>query len=89
MGKGEQTIKKIIEGVGIELSLHFIKPFEGVADAHMNTNAISENETKVTWGFKSKMKYPINFMLLFMNMDKMIGKDLAGGLENLKTELEK
>ncbi|MEP7317707.1 MAG: SRPBCC family protein [Panacibacter sp.] len=89
VGKGEQEIKKITEGESLELNLHFIKPFDGLANARMTTKAISENETKVTWGFDSKMKYPMNIMLLVMNMEKMLGKDLGTGLNNLKTVLEK
>jgi hypothetical protein len=34
------------------------------------------------------MPYPMNTMLLFMNMDGMLGKDLEGGLTNLKAKLE-
>jgi hypothetical protein len=30
----------------------------------------------------------MNLMLLFMNMDKMVGNDLAKGLTNLKQVLE-
>jgi len=33
------------------------------------------------------MKYPMNFMLLFINMDKMLGADMEKGLENLKNKL--
>jgi hypothetical protein len=35
------------------------------------------------------MKYPMNLMLLFFNMDEMLGKDLNTGLTDLKTILEK
>jgi hypothetical protein len=35
------------------------------------------------------MKYPMNLTLLFMDMDTMLGKDLSGGLSNLKALLEK
>jgi hypothetical protein len=35
------------------------------------------------------MKYPMNLMLLFMNMEKMVGRDLSIGLTNLKNTLEK
>jgi hypothetical protein len=35
------------------------------------------------------MKYPMNIMLLFMNMDEMLGKDLETGLVNLKAVMEK
>ena len=87
-GKGEQEITKITEGERIDLALHFIKPFEGRATAYMKTTALTPSQTTVRWVLNSAMKYPMNFMLLFMNMDKMIGNDLATGLVNLKTILE-
>jgi hypothetical protein len=43
----------------------------------------------VAWGFESKMKYPMNLMLLFMSMEKMVGNDLGTSLMNLKNILEK
>lgn len=88
-GKGEQEIKAIKEGERIDMAIHFIKPFEGRSDAYMITAPISASQSKVTWGINGKMNYPMNIMMLFMNMDKMIGNDLAGGLQNLKTVLEK
>ena len=88
VGKGEQTIKSIAEGEKIEYDIHFIKPFEGKAIASMTTIQISDNLTKVTWQLQSSMNYPMNFMLLFMNMEKMIGDDLSVGLANLKKILE-
>ena len=89
VGKGEQEIKGIVEGESVDYKIHFIKPFEGFADAYMTTETIANNQTKVRWGFSSKMKYPMNIMLLCMSMDKMIGNDLAIGLGNLKGILEK
>jgi hypothetical protein len=89
VGKGEQTIKKIIEGERVEYDLHFIKPFEGRALAYIITESVSGDQTKVKWGFSSSMKYPMNFMLLIMDMEKAIGNDFATGLNNLKNILEK
>lgn len=89
VGKGEQEIRSIVEGERIDLHLHFIKPFEGRADAYMITEAKSDRQTTVSWGLNSKMAYPMNIMLLFMNMEKLIGKDLETGLHNLKTLMEK
>ncbi len=89
VGKGEQTIKKISEGEKIDYELHFIKPFDGRANAYMATESVSADQTKVKWFFSSEMKYPMNIMLLFMNMEEMIGKDLEIGLNNLKNILEK
>jgi hypothetical protein len=88
-GKGEQSIKSIKEGEKIEMDLHFIKPFEGKALAYMTTTPVTTGQSNVKWGLDSKMNYPMNIMMLFMNMDKMLGKDLALGLENLKVIMEK
>jgi hypothetical protein len=89
VGKGEQEIRQIKDGQRIDMDLRFTKPFESQANASMTTEPLSENQTKVKWGFKSKMKYPMNIMKLFMNMDKRIGKDLETGLSSLKKVLEK
>lgn len=88
VGKGEQEVKKITEGEQIDYELRFIRPFKGKADAHLATNAVAENQTKVTWGFRSSMKYPMNIMLLLMNMEEMLGKDLEASLTDLKGALE-
>jgi len=87
-GKGEQKITKIDEGSRIDYEIHFIKPFESTDFAYMTFESSSENATKVKWGFNGKMKYPMNLMLLFMDMEKMLAPDLQNGLENLRTILE-
>jgi uncharacterized protein YndB with AHSA1/START domain len=89
VGVGEQEIKKIVEGERLELELRFKIPYESKDNAYMTTEALSPNETKVKWGFKGQMPYPMNLMLVTMNMDKMLGKELQTGLENLKVLLEK
>ena len=89
VGKGTQTIKSIVEGERIKWDLHFIKPFEGLADAYMNTTSKVQGKTTVQWGISSKMKYPMNIMLLFLNLEKKIGDDLSAGLSNLKKNMEK
>ncbi|MEP0131944.1 MAG: hypothetical protein ABJJ25_02900 [Eudoraea sp.] len=47
------------------------------------------NETEVSWGFSGKNKFPVSIMILFMNMDKTVGKDFEEGLVSLKDILEK
>ena len=89
VGKGEQEIKKISDGERIDYEIRFIKPFAGKANACLITESVNDIQTRVKWHFESRMKYPMNMMLLFMNMDKMVGNDLATGLSNLKTVLEK
>lgn len=88
-GKGEQEITKIAEGERVDFELRFIKPFKSVAQAYMTTEAVNDNQTKVRWGFKGKMNYPLNIIKLFMNPEKAVGDDFAFGLTRLKEKLEK
>ncbi len=89
VGKGEQEIKGIVDGERLDLALHFIKPFEGRATAYMITETVTENQTKVKWGFNGSMPYPFNIMRIIMNIEKQLGGDLTLGLTNLKSVLEK
>lgn len=89
VGEGEQEITAIEEGKAIYTDLRFIKPFKSFAKVKMTAEAIGASSTKVSWGFQSKMNYPLNIMKLFMNMNEMIGKDFSTGLTNLKNLLEK
>lgn len=89
VGKGEQEILKITEGERVDFELRFIKPWPSTSQAYMTTTDAGNGQTTVSWGFDSKMKYPMNIMKLLMNMEKMLGKDFETGLSNLKTILEK
>ena len=87
VGKGEQVITNIKEGERIDIGLHFIKPFEGDAVAHMITQSAGTGQTKLTWQMEGKSKYPFNVMNLFI--DNMLGKDMETSLATLKGNLEK
>jgi len=89
VGTGEQEIIKIIEGERVDFELRFLKPFKATDDAYMSTTEINQTSTLVKWGFDGEMQYPMNLMLLFMSMDKMLGSDLEQGLQQLKLILEK
>lgn len=89
VGTGEQEITGIVEGKSLSTELRFIKPFKSLAQSSMRTEPAGDNSTRVTWGFESKMNYPLNVMKLFMNMEKAIGNDFSTGLNNLKGLLEK
>jgi uncharacterized membrane protein len=88
-GKGEQEIVKIIEGERIDYVIRFFKPMKSTNNAFMSFKSENDSTTNVTWAFYGKMKYPTNLSLLFLDMDAMLGKDLSGGLSNLKVLLEK
>ena len=88
VGAGEQEIKKVVEGDRLDSELRFKQPFESTSDAYIITEAAGENQTKVRWGFTGSMPKPMNVMLLFMDMDKEVGKDFDQGLSNLKRIVE-
>ena len=87
VGKGEQEIKKITEGKRIDLEVRFEKPFKNTAKVYMETEATSQNQTRVTWVMEGENAYPLNLMNLFI--PGMLGKDLQTSLVNLKTVVEK
>ncbi|MCX6210548.1 MAG: SRPBCC family protein [Bacteroidetes bacterium] len=88
VGAGEQEILKIDDGKRIDYALRFIKPFKSNADAFMIFEDAGNNQTKVSWGFKSQMAYPMNAICLFINMEEKVGADFQLGLDKLKKKLE-
>ena len=89
VGEGEQEITMIVEGERIEGELRFFKPFNSKSDCYMTAEAISDTETKVTWGFSGKNEFPMSIFSVFVSMDKMVGKDFEEGLAALKSITEK
>jgi len=88
VGEGEQEITKIVDGERIEGELRFLKPWKSESDCYFITEEVEAGKTKVTWGFKGNNKFPFSIMMLFMSMDKMVGKDFEEGLANLKSQME-
>ncbi len=88
VGEGEQEITKIVDGERVEGNLRFLKPWKSESDCYFVTEDADAGKTKVTWGFSGKNKFPFSIMMLFMSMDKMVGKDFEEGLSTLKTKME-
>jgi effector-binding domain-containing protein len=59
----------------------------GAAKAPWTFDAADEG-TYVTWGFDSKMPFPMNAMLLFTDMAEAVGNDFDKGLQKLKNKIE-
>ncbi|WP_324026719.1 SRPBCC family protein [Maribacter sp. BPC-D8] len=87
VGEGEQEITRIVEGERIEQDLRFLKPYKSQSDCYMTLEEHEVNKSIVTWGFTGTNKFPMSIMMLFMSMDKMVGKDFEQGLQNLKHNL--
>jgi len=87
VGAGEQEITGIEEGKSIEYLVKFIRPMQNTAKIRFQITRVAENRTVVAWLFDSPSKFPMS--LLSPIFKKLLGKDLAKGLENLKAILEK
>ncbi len=88
VGAGEQEIKKMTPDARIDYEIRFKRPFENTSGGYLELAELAPNQTKVTWGFNGKMPFPFNVMLLTMDMDKMLGRDLTVGLNNLRVLME-
>jgi uncharacterized protein YndB with AHSA1/START domain len=86
-GQGEKEIKNIIEGKRIETEIRFVKPMKTSATIIMETESISDNQTKVSWSNAGTLKYPVNIMIPML--EKALPKDMDSSLSTLKTILEK
>lgn len=86
-GEGEKEIKNIIEGKRVETEIRFVKPMAATAYIIMETESLSDDQTKVSWSNAGTLKYPINIMIPMM--EKMLPKEMDSSLSNLKNILEK
>lgn len=86
-GQGEKEIKKIVEGKRIETEIRFVKPIRVTAQIIMETESLSDNQTKVTLSNAGLLKYPLNIMIPMA--EKNFAKDMDQSLSKLKIFLEK
>lgn len=86
-GEGEKEIKSIIEGKKIESEIRFVKPMTTSATVIMETESLSDSQTKVNWSNAGKLMYPLNIMIPMF--EKTFAKDMDSSLLALKDILEK
>ena len=86
-GEGEKEIKNIIDGKRVEMEIRFVKPMTATAIIIMETESLSDNQTKVYWSNAGTLKYPFNAMIPMV--ERTVAKDMDISLATLKTILEK
>jgi uncharacterized protein YndB with AHSA1/START domain len=92
VGSGRMEILDASLPSKIVIKLDFFKPFEGhnTAEFTMLPQGDATNvTTNVSWIMHGPASFMSKVMQVFMNMDKMIGKDFEAGLANLKGLTEK
>jgi Polyketide cyclase / dehydrase and lipid transport len=88
VGSGRMEILDTSMPSKIVIKLDFFKPFEGHNTAEF-TMLPQGDATNVTWLMHGPAPFMHRVMQVFMNLDKMIGKDFEVGLANLKKLTEK
>ena len=86
-GEGEKEIMNIVEGKRIETEIRFVKPMRISAYVIMETESLSDNQTKVNLSNAGTLKYPLNIMIPLA--EKNFAKDMDSSLSTLKNILEK
>lgn len=86
-GEGEKEIMNLVEGKRIETEIRFVKPMRITASVIMETESLSDNQTKVNLSNAGTLKYPLNIMIPMA--EKNFAKDLDISLSTLKNILEK
>lgn len=87
-GAGRMEIVESAPSSKILIKLNFSRPFEANNTATF-TLAPAAQATTVTWAMDGASPLIAKVMSVFFDMDQMIGKDFAQGLENLKAITEK
>lgn len=88
VGSGRMEILEASAPAKIVIKLDFFRPFEGHNTAEF-TILPQGDDTNVTWRMFGPAPFMSRLMQVFMNLDRMIGKDFEIGLANLKRLTEK
>jgi carbon monoxide dehydrogenase subunit G len=87
VGEGRMTIEKSDKPSLVSIKLEFLKPFAATNTATFSFVPAAEG-TKVTWAMDGNNNFMSKTFQMFMDMDKMIGKDFEQGLASMKTAAE-
>jgi uncharacterized protein YndB with AHSA1/START domain len=96
VGAGRMEILSATSPSAIVIKLDFIKPFEGhnIAEFTMlprggATDAATTISTNITWAMHGPAPLMHRVMQVFMDLDRMIGKDFEAGLAKLRRAAER
>lgn len=83
VGEGRMTITEVEPDARVTLDLEFLKPFPAKNVTTFTLTPAGEG-TEVTWTMEGNNNFVAKAFGVFMNMDKMVGKDFEKGLASLR-----
>ena len=87
VGEGHMTITESCPNELIRFNLEFLKPFKANNTAEF-TFKPDGNQTTVAWSMAGKRNFVFKAFGLFVDCDKMVGRDFEKGLADLKSVAE-
>jgi hypothetical protein len=81
------TISSANPSSSVGIAMAFLKPFKSESTVQFLIEPSGAGH-QVTWTMSGKNQLVSKIMSVFMSMDKLIGKDFAEGLSNLKRVAE-
>ncbi len=87
VGEGKMTIEESDPYWLVGIDLEFLRPMQARNKAEF-TLMEAGGETKVVWSMTGNNNFGGKLFCLFVNMDKMVGKDFEKGLASLKSIAE-
>jgi uncharacterized protein YndB with AHSA1/START domain len=88
VGQGGMEIIESAEPSKLGLKLDFLKPFEGHNKVTF-TLTPNADATEVTWAMEGPVPFFGKVFHVFMDVDRMVGKDFEAGLAAMKAVAEK
>jgi hypothetical protein len=86
-GSGRMEITDTVAPNRVTIKLDFSKPFVAHNIAEFTLEPAGD-ATTVTWAMTGRRPFMMKVMGIFMNMDKLVGKDFEAGLASLKAATE-
>lgn len=84
VGTGSLEVTGQQPGRAVQLKLDFVKPFEAHNQAEFVLQPMADGATEVRWTMSGPANFISKLMGVFMDMDKMVGRDFEDGLQNLR-----
>lgn len=87
VGAGRMEITRTVPPSSVSIKLDFLRPFKASNTTEFTLDPVGDG-TRVTWAMQGPSPFMNKVMSVFVNMDRLIGKDFEAGLANLKAEAE-
>lgn len=87
VGEGRMEVVSSEPGKVVH-ELEFIEPFASLAESSISMEAVGEDQVEVTWAFTQDADFGTKLMMVFVDMDAMLGADFEKGLKKLQPLVE-